>query len=183
MPILSEIFRIKSIMGLSEGVADGQLNLNNSEMIEILKGYLNAAIWTEEERLNDEYNTGKFSDEYDDPNDYEDDIEKTVKQTNPQQAFQGFNASDIDADSQIQAYLDIKKFIIAAGGDAVGEAIKIGGYERLGMDIWLTRNGHGAGFFDHSYEHEQALMDAAHNLREVDLYLGDDNKLHFSNES
>jgi hypothetical protein len=49
------------------------------------------------------------------------------------------------------------------------------------MDIWLTRNGHGSGFFDHSYDddNEKKLMDAARSLKEKYLYIGDDNKLHF----
>ena len=48
------------------------------------------------------------------------------------------------------------------------------------MDIWFTRNGHGSGFFDHSYENEKILMDAGHKLKGVDLYVGDDNKIYFS---
>lgn len=42
-----------------------------------------------------------------------------------------------------------------------------------GMDLWLSRNGHGAGFFDRGYEpHFKALQEAAKSLggRECSLY-------------
>jgi hypothetical protein len=183
MSILTEMRRLRSIMGLSEEVEVGNLYLTDEEVTEIMSGYLEAAIWTEEERLKDEYESNKPSDEYDDPDDYEDTTEKIVKQSNqqPSQQFQGFSVADIDPDSRIQAYVDIKKFILTVGDAAASEAIDDQGLKRLGMDIWLSRNGHGSGFFDHSYENEEILMGTARNLGGVDLYLGDDNKLYFSN--
>jgi hypothetical protein len=50
--------------------------------------------------------------------------------------------------------------------------------------LWLTRNRHGAGFFDRGYddEDEKLFIDASHKLGEVDLYINDDMKLSFSNE-
>ena len=68
-----------------------------------------------------------------------------------------------------------------AGSEAVKEAIDENGLFQLGMDIWLTRNGHGAGFFDHQYENEKALTNAAHQIREVDMYLTANNTLAFTN--
>jgi hypothetical protein len=55
----------------------------------------------------------------------------------------------------------------------------------LGHDIWLSRNGHGAGFFDRGYDDhiEKILMDSAHKLGGVDLFINDDMKLSFSNEN
>ncbi len=47
--------------------------------------------------------------------------------------------------------------------------------ERHGTDFWLTRNRHGAGFWDRGYgEVGQVLTDAAHAYGECDWYLGDD---------
>lgn len=45
-----------------------------------------------------------------------------------------------------------------------------------GHDFWLTRNRHGAGFWDRGYLGDigQALTDAAHAEGEADWYLGDD---------
>lgn len=44
-----------------------------------------------------------------------------------------------------------------------------------GLDFWLTRNGHGAGFWDRELGPlGDRLTNAAHAYGEVDLYLGDD---------
>ncbi|OAM91254.1 hypothetical protein OH491_22390 [Termitidicoccus mucosus] len=61
--------------------------------------------------------------------------------------------------------------------------------ERNGHNFWLTRCGHGSGYFDESVNDElaefamQQLTRASESFGEVDLYIGDDRKLHFSNES
>lgn len=55
--------------------------------------------------------------------------------------------------------------------------------EQLGHDFWLTRNGHGAGFWDRHYGDTDearagdALSDAAKVYGSVDLYRGDDGKV------
>jgi hypothetical protein len=171
---------------LNEAIDINGFHLSDDELNNILKGYLEAALWTEEERLKDE------SQSYNDAvtNDYDDEEDESQEQirfmeimrnklnTNP---ILSFTRESIDPNSLIQAYLDIKKFINDAGGNAVSETLDDNDEFQLGMDIWLTRNGHGAGFFDHSYDHEKELMNAARSLKEVDLYIGDDNKLHFSN--
>jgi hypothetical protein len=57
--------------------------------------------------------------------------------------------------------------------------------EQLGHDLWLTRNRHGAGYWDRYYAgddlrsrvgHELTLR--AHRLGESDMYVGDDGKLY-----
>ncbi len=52
--------------------------------------------------------------------------------------------------------------------------------ERAGHDFWLTRNGHGVGFWDGGWEEPAAtqLTNAAHAFGECDLYVGDDGKLY-----
>ena len=70
-------------------------------------------------------------------------------------SFETFWREDIEPNSQIQAYQDIKKFIELAGKDAIAEAIQEYGFSQLGHDLWLTRNRHGAGFFDRTYEHAE----------------------------
>lgn len=49
-------------------------------------------------------------------------------------------------------------------------------WERAAHDFWLTRCGHGAGFFDGDWPEPFAtkLTDAAHAFGSVDLYVGDD---------
>jgi hypothetical protein len=51
--------------------------------------------------------------------------------------------------------------------------------EMAGHDFWLTRNGHGAGFWDRGLgEIGQKLTAAAHTFGECNLYVGDDGKLY-----
>jgi hypothetical protein len=52
--------------------------------------------------------------------------------------------------------------------------------EQAGHDFWLTRNRHGAGFWDGDWpeEHERALTDRALSYGGFDLYVGDDGLLH-----
>jgi hypothetical protein len=169
---------------INEMINLGDFYLTDEQVNEIMKGYLDAAIWTEEERLKEDYkeNNPDFNNNDDDD---EDEIDKLIRIKNNlnRKQFTSFLTEDIDVNSRIQAYVDIKNFVLTAGSDAIYEAIEETGESRLGMDIWLTRNHHGSGFFDHSYEYEQQLIDAAHKLKEVDLYLGDDNKLYFSNSN
>lgn len=50
---------------------------------------------------------------------------------------------------------------------------------QIGHDFWLTRNGHGAGFWDRGLgERGRRLTDACRPYGKVDLYLGDDGFLH-----
>lgn len=49
-----------------------------------------------------------------------------------------------------------------------------------GHDFWLTRNRHGAGFWDGDWDEPAAslLTEAAHAAGESNLYLGDDDRLY-----
>lgn len=46
----------------------------------------------------------------------------------------------------------------------------------IAHDFWLTRNRHGAGFWDGDYPKAlgSSLTEAAHSFGEFDLYIGDD---------
>jgi len=127
----------------------------------IMDSYLECAIWTEEERLEDENTEG-----------YEGEIKDLIPEAD-------LNIHNFSDDSKIKAYEDIKLFLKYAG-DAVNGIDE----EQLGHDIWLSRNGHGAGFFDRGYDDdiEKRLMDSAHKIGGVDVYLGDDGLLYFGNE-
>ena len=52
--------------------------------------------------------------------------------------------------------------------------------EQAGHDFWLTRCGHGAGFWDGDWKEPAAemLTDASKLFGEVELYVGDDDKIH-----
>jgi hypothetical protein len=61
--------------------------------------------------------------------------------------------------------------------DALAQA---GDNAQNGHDFWLTRNRHGAGFWDRGYPSAigNALTDAAHLAGDVNLYVGDDGLIH-----
>ncbi len=53
------------------------------------------------------------------------------------------------------------------------------GYAQAGHDFWLTRNHHGAGFWDRGIgEVGDKLTKASHKARERYIYVGDDGKLY-----
>lgn len=50
---------------------------------------------------------------------------------------------------------------------------------QVGHDLWLTRNRHGAGFWDRGVgKVGDDLTEAAHSLGESDLYVGDDGSIY-----
>lgn len=78
---------------------------------------------------------------------------------------------------QLAAY---GKHLIRRGGSSSS-------MERAGRDFWLTRNGHGAGFWSRDYDAGQEdvgdrLTVAAHRFGASDLYVGDDGHLYVSPE-
>ena len=155
-------------------------NLAQEDINEILRGYIECALLTEEDELRDQATVDTDDEEYEDFDEL-DDIEKiiTLKGKFDSKTFTSFVSDDIDIDSKIDAYNDIKLFIESAGNDAIQEAIEVNGLFKLGMDIWFTRNGHGSGFFDSHYDNEEQLTNAGKQLKSKSLYVGDDGKLYF----
>tara|TARA_R100001082_G_scaffold96242_1_gene63730 strand:- start:9 stop:362 length:354 start_codon:yes stop_codon:yes gene_type:complete len=51
----------------------------------------------------------------------------------------------------------------------------------IAHDFWLTRNGHGAGFWDGDYPDDigDKLTEIADEFRELHIYVADDGKLYF----
>jgi hypothetical protein len=94
-----------------------------------------------------------------------------------------FNIGDIAPASLASAWTECSQFHRECRGNLAHLADDRGGH-----DFWLTRNSHGVGFFDEHMDDESAelamqqLTHASHAFGEVDLYIGDDRKLHFSNE-
>jgi hypothetical protein len=87
-----------------------------------------------------------------------------------------FNIEDISDETIQEMIADCAKFQADHTGD-------ISGYpEQAGYDFWLTRNRHGAGFWDTGRPWADGagdrLTEAAHTFGETDLYVGDDRKLY-----
>lgn len=125
------IINIKDLLNESE--------IASPEIVEILNGYLEAALWSEEDRIG----------------------EANIE-------------SDISDDAKIDAYIEIKKFVNQAG-DLLNNIEP----SQIGHDIWLTRSGHGAGFWDRGLgEIGDKLSDIASDMGEKSLFWGEDGKIH-----
>jgi hypothetical protein len=93
-----------------------------------------------------------------------------------------YDQDDFDAEGlkkqreQCQQFVDKNKEII--------EKLIENGHEMSTImhDFWLTRNGHGAGFWDGDYPEPvgEVLTDSARTFGDVAVYVGDDNTLYFS---
>lgn len=80
-----------------------------------------------------------------------------------------FDVEDFMPTTVGHAAKDIQEFIHKAGDLLVPYAEHFGdkASEQLGHDFWLSRNGHGAGFFDHKLGGvEQQLQDIARKFPE-----------------
>lgn len=143
--------------------------LKEKDLFTILKGYIDFALQQEERNLVPQDNI----------------IPGKEAKFNPED----FTIDDVDPDSRIQQYIDIKKFLDLAGEDAVMDYLtndydditdqKLRG---LGFDIWLSRNTSDAGFSERMYDNddtEEKLMSAAQELGGVTLTIGDDNMIYF----
>ena len=81
---------------------------------------------------------------------------------------ENYSAADIDPHTMAQMIADCTAF-----QERNAELLSDSGLsdKRAGHYFWLSRNGHGSGFFD---ENLDALQDAAEAYGEFDLYVGDD---------
>lgn len=86
-----------------------------------------------------------------------------------------FDESDLAPDALESMADDCAAFEATHAADLA----QAGDAEQNGHDFWLTRNGHGAGFWDRGYgDVGRRLTDAAHAYGTSDLYVGDDGQLH-----
>lgn len=90
---------------------------------------------------------------------------------------ENYSIEDFDEKTLDSVRAKIKKFI-----EDNYDAIEKSGTtdEQLGHDLWLSSNGHGAGFFDRGYDKdvEDKLMESARKLGGIDLEVGDDGKIY-----
>lgn len=93
-----------------------------------------------------------------------------------------YSASDIDADTLAKMRADCEEFErrnavylgwewFNGNGNATAQA---------GHDFWLTRNGHGAGFWDGDWSKpaDEILTNSAESFGEFNLYIGDDGRIY-----
>jgi hypothetical protein len=85
-----------------------------------------------------------------------------------------FATDDFSENAFRQAMQDTEGFVQLAGDLLDGLDL-----EEVGHDFWLTRNRHGAGFWDGDYEGEtgKKLTEIAHSFGECTVYVGDNGEL------
>lgn len=91
-----------------------------------------------------------------------------------------YTEDDIDHDTLVEMANDVAAFQ-RNNGVLIDEAFEEDGKgdDEIGHDFWLTRNGHGAGFWDGDYPTTgDELSDAAKLFGEYDLYIGDDGTIY-----
>jgi len=82
-----------------------------------------------------------------------------------------YSTEDIGEETLEKIKGDCEKFQLE-NNEIVGEESK------AGHDFWLTRNGHGAGFWDGDWEEGEKLTASANKFGEFNLYIGDDNLIY-----
>jgi hypothetical protein len=128
------------------------INIGDTATFRFLRGYITAALWSS-------------TDDMGTPLDKE------------------FDTTSIATESLLSAWAECSRFIRECETDLIHLDD-----ETNGDNFWLTRQRHGAGFWsirtdDESTEYAmQQLTRASHGFGEIDFYIGDDRKLHFSNE-
>lgn len=91
---------------------------------------------------------------------------------------------DVADETQDQMLTDCKAFLAQLDPilDALDDSVirSIPSRERIAHDFWLTRNHHGAGFWDGDYPGAlgKQLTDIAHAFGAYTLYVGDDGKVY-----
>lgn len=87
-----------------------------------------------------------------------------------------YSIDDLSDEAVEKAKQDVENFLVKAGPllDKYDDSIAV-------HDFWLTRNRHGAGLWDGDYGDSdgKALTKLSHSFGEINLYVGDDNKLYF----
>jgi len=102
--------------------------------------------------------------------------------SNPVPMYENYSVSDIADDSLAQMIADCISFQRIYGIPGYDDP-RYSDDEKAGHDFWLTRNGHGAGFWGRSElskEDQDKYTSAAKSFGECDLCVGDDGKVHTS---
>lgn len=94
--------------------------------------------------------------------------------TNPEPLDASYSVADVSDEARAETAREVADFCEANAEDLAEIAP-----EMIGHDFYLTRNGHGAGFWDRGLgEIGDRLTSAAHAYGTSELYAGDDGKLY-----
>ena len=88
-----------------------------------------------------------------------------------------YSIDDLSDDTQRELKLGLESFVDKYF-DLVAPTDINTSIETFVHNFWLTRNGHGAGFWDGDYKNGDELTTACEKLGQVELYVGDDGKIY-----
>ncbi len=93
-----------------------------------------------------------------------------------------YGLEDLAPSALESAAADCERFLRSLPEDSEGCQEAYMDEDRAGHDLWLTRNGHGAGFWDGDWPEPagEQLTAAAHKMGEVNVYVSDDGRLYFA---
>lgn len=143
---------------MSEYIMPGKDSPEFRSLDEFTQGYIEAALWTSEEQLGEEY---------------------TAQGVEPLGAGSVYKPgfSDLAPETVKAMQADCAAFLREHKEQL--EIIPRSNMSQHGHDFWLTRNHHGAGFWDRGYvEIGRRLTESCHKFPEMNLYLGDDGKIY-----
>jgi hypothetical protein len=138
----------------------------------VVAEYIDTVLWSESCRGSA---PDEVCDHYGKTGDERVDCDKSLEYLN-------YDASDLAAESLVEITADVTDFVQANTDDI--EALMTEGKAdeaSIGHNLLLTRNRHGAGFWDCGWgERGDRLTDAAHVYGETSAYVGDDGKIYVS---
>lgn len=91
-----------------------------------------------------------------------------------------YSATDFTENFINKSVADINHFLKLVDDANLSESLKQWDDEQIGHDLWLTSNGHGAGFWDRNFKDDDkilSLVGFGTDLRDIYLYLNADNKI------
>lgn len=135
----------ESVFNEMEYHIEGEFDIDD-----VLDSYYETAFWTEGD------------------NDFDNEIQDDNNKLNNK------SISDISDKSKEQSKNDIIEFIKKAK-EIAPEELSTYNEKSLGHNIWLSRNGHGAGFFD---DNNDQLQQIARDMKSVNMYVGDDGQVY-----
>ena len=126
--------------------------ISNSELARVLAGYMECALWSSMDESDEDGG---------DPMDA------------------SYSIGDIDGDARAEMEKDCRDFIEGIPMASLEAYLYRYGYEHFGHDFWLTRNGHGVGFWDRGLgELGDWLTEQCKPYGDVNLYVGDDGRIY-----
>lgn len=85
-----------------------------------------------------------------------------------------YNVTDFTENFINKSITDIKHFLKLVDDTNLTESLEQWDDEQIGHDLWLTRNGHGTGFWDRDFKDDDKISDLvaySTDFKSIDLYV------------